>query len=450
MAISAGAISHSRAGMVRRVAFLLHAIAACAWLYFMAGGFPLTHSRFLANRALPATVVVVAIAGIYAERANRRALLHAATACMAAAWLVASLTGIALFPISARAILPIGFVVAIALFRLRLDRAELRRRSRALTVAFVLVGVGIGFLVPFTQRAPLPTTHPVNAAMSAAPAQRADSVPQITMSKDLRVASADGTISFRRDRMLLVVYPLLTFVSRSPDRCWTLFAPRAAREWPERRLTHWSRDEAGIKLRYADLGITDLSVSAAGEDVLEMDAGSQILEPVYSHLNTYCEISLIGHTRLSLVFSPCPDKPINVLPTDYPVGRPARFAYLDAAGIFHVVEASSGEKGPFHELASGKLPRDQALEITFLDTNRSIGSVVLADWSAQVSTDLSPTAGWGVPQNSIEFWLGGDNPRSNASLSISLACTSVGRGFDSVGHASGVYRNRMSVRLSPP
>jgi hypothetical protein len=150
------------------------------------------------------------------------------------------------------------------------------------------------------------------------------------------------------------------------------------------------------------------------------------------------------------VFSPCPDKPIDVLPTDYPAGRPARFAYLDAAGIFHVVEASSGEKGPFHELASGKLPRDQALEITFLDTNRSIGSVVLADWSAQVSTDLSPTAGWGVPQNSIEFWLGGDNPRSNASLSISLACTSVGRGFDSVGHAAGVYRNRMTVRLLPP
>ena len=33
------------------------------------------------------------------------------------------------------------------------------------------------------------------------------------------------------------------------------------------------------------------------------------------------------------------------------------------------------------------------------------------------------------------------------SMFVALAVTSVGLGFDSVGHAAGVYRNRMTIAL---
>jgi hypothetical protein len=437
------------ARVLRRLIFLLHAIAAGACLYFMAGGFPLLHLRSLANRGLPAIVLVISLIGIYADRTARKALLHAVTTSMAAAWLVASLTGIALYPISARYLLPIGLMVALTLFLLRFKRSELPPQSSRLTFVMILVGVGVGFFVPFTQRAALATTHPIQAMIGDAPSEPASSVREISLSQNVRVAPATGSITFAMDRMVLSIDPILTFVSLSPDRCWTLFAPRELREPPERTLTAWSRADSSVRLRYADLGTSDLSVTTAGRDRAEIETTSQLPLATYSHLNTYCELSIYRHTKLSLVFSPCPNQPIDVLPMDYPVGRPARFAYLDAGGIFHAVEASSGEKGPFHELTAGKLERSQALEITFLDAGHPVASIVFADWTSQISTDLSPTAGWGVPQNAIEFSLTGESPRSAAGLFISLASTSVGRGFDTVGHAPGVYRNRMTVRLLP-
>jgi hypothetical protein len=63
------------------------------------------------------------------------------------------------------------------------------------------------------------------------------------------------------------------------------------------------------------------------------------------------------------------------------------------------------------------------------------------------STELSPNPGWGLPQNAIEFSL--PDPASPANLFITLASTSVGRGFDSVSHAPGTYRNRIRIQPGP-
>jgi hypothetical protein len=79
--------------------------------------------------------------------------------------------------------------------------------------------------------------------------------------------------------------------------------------------------------------------------------------------------------------------------------------------------------------------------------------MTLADWSAEADTTLSPTAGWGVPVNAIEFSLVSDQPSAPASIFVTLAGTSVGRGWDCVGHNPGTYRNRIlleAVRDSPP
>jgi hypothetical protein len=152
-----------------------------------------------------------------------------------------------------------------------------------------------------------------------------------------------------------------------------------------------------------------------------------------------------GHRRLELEFSPCTGVPIEVRKFDHPFGRPARFAFVDQSRTFRVVEATSGEKGPFRALASGRLGPEEPLIVGLRDNGRLVGRISLLDWSGQADTTISPTAGWGVPVNAIEFSLADDQPSSPASIFVTLAGTSVGRGWDCVGHKPGIYRNRILI-----
>jgi len=127
---------------------------------------------------------------------------------------------------------------------------------------------------------------------------------------------------------------------------------------------------------------------------------------------------------------------------DYPTGRPARLACLGADGVLRVLEAASGEKGPFRELAAGPLAPGDAPRGRGPRRRAPAPRLTLRDWSAQAATAPSPTAGWGLPQNAIDRT--GDR---SAFLYVTLADTAVGRGWDSVGHAAGAYRARL--RLEP-
>jgi hypothetical protein len=184
--------------------------------------------------------------------------------------------------------------------------------------------------------------------------------------------------------------------------------------------------------------------------VADLTAVTPIEHDTFSHLNSYCVLEVSGHSQLALSFSPCPDVLIDAVDSDYPVGCPARFACLDEIGSFRVVEATSGEKGPFHPLASGHLDRVAPLTIWIHDQRRLAATVTLDDWSSQVSTDLSPTAGWGVPMNAIEFQRIGAPESSPVMIWITLAATSVGRGWDAVGHRAGTYRNRIRIEAPIP
>ena len=119
---------------------------------------------------------------------------------------------------------------------------------------------------------------------------------------------------------------------------------------------------------------------------------------------------------------------------------------MDAADNFHVVEARSGEKGPFRQLASGRLERAQPLTIELRDEGQIVAWITLDDWSRQVSTDLSPTAGWELPVNSIQFQRFHDDADSPVGIWVTLAATGVGRGWETVGHRAGVYRNSVILR----
>jgi len=131
------------------------------------------------------------------------------------------------------------------------------------------------------------------------------------------------------------------------------------------------------------------------------------------------------------------------------VKQNARFAYVDAAGGFHVVEAAKQRRGPFTELASGTLRAGAPLTVTLYDGDKPLFAVALEDYVAQASTGVSPAAGWGVPQNAIEFMRGGDAETTPVLVTASLAATTVGQGTATVGHAAGVYRNRMSITVAP-
>src|SRR4051812_4529984 len=98
-----------------------------------------------------------------------------------------------------------------------------------------------------------------------------------------------------------------------------------------------------------------------------LKAMTRLPRPILSHLNAYGDLEVWGHRRLALSSSPCPETLIEVRPADYPAGRPLRLASLDARGGFYVVEATSGEKGPFRELAAGRMSRSESPVITLHD-----------------------------------------------------------------------------------
>jgi hypothetical protein len=367
----------------------LHAVGAlCAW-WLLPQGFLPDHVRFWVNTVFPWALGLLSLGGLWAGPRGRAvtAGLPGFWVAMAATWLIASpRTG-------GWPALLLGLVGL--LLGLRARRLQGKHGWPWLAPA--------GALCAWAQRAPEPSTHPLGETEPLA----------LVGEPELKVTVG----SLRLD-----IDPRLTFRSRSPDRGWVLFAPQGPGQ--EHGTLRGGRDADGV---------------------LHLEAVTRLEEPVWSHLNTYTTLWISGHQRLQLAFSPCPEVPVEVMPFDYPAGRPVRAAYLGEDGVFRVVEASRGEKGPFRELASGPLERTEPLGITLLDGGEPVVTVTLLDWAAQASTEPSPTAGWGLPQNALEFLRADQDPGSPAVLFVTLAATSVGRGFDSVGHAAGTYRNR--VRL---
>jgi len=267
----------------------------------------------------------------------------------------------------------------------------------------------------------------------------------LTLNPNTRLDLNRALVTITHGSIVLGIEPLLTFRDFSPDACWTLFAPPQGFDGTYRPTGTSGNTQPPTHLFAASHTSASMQVDA-DTDAVKILVRDVLNAPVWSHLNTFTELSLAGHKHLFIEFSPCPGQRIEVRKSDYPFGRPARFAYLDAKEIFHVVEASNAEKGPFHDLASGRLRRTQSLTMTFYDDQTPVFSVTMDDFASQCSTELSPTAGWGVPMNAIEFSLSADAPNAAASVFISLASTSVGRGYDSVGHLGGTYRNRMLVQ----
>jgi hypothetical protein len=303
-----------------------------------------------------------------------------------------------------------------------------------------------GASLPASQHARPSGTQPMGNPHLIPPAPVSRSRGNITLPNGASIDTAGASIRFTRGNVVLSVEPLMQIQSRSPDGCWTLLAPRHSLQETHRALRgiRTSATNAQEFIYVAD-GYASMIVAPGAVSSQTLITATSQIPRIYSHLNTYTQLTLAGHREMFLRFSPCANAVIEVTPQDYPFGRPARFAFLDDHGRFHVVEASNAEKGPFRDLASGPLARGSPLWIELIDGTTPLFRIEFSDWSQQCSTQLSPTAGWGVPENSIEFSRSGDDPASAVSVFVTLAATSVGRGYDTVELRDGSYRNQMSV-----
>lgn len=388
------------------------------------------------------------------RRAWRRLLLAAGTATWVAAALLLCL--MSPLPVTGPLLSLFGIVVAMGLAAIRPWRTGTSDRRRPGALVAVVGGSALAGAALAAALGPPPAnTHPLDVAIATVDpfdaSNRRIPTGSVPLVPGATIQRSDGSLLARFGPVAIRVQPLLRFLSGSPDGAPVVLVPAGERAGPLPRLRDgWRTGERSYRLSYEFRGQGPATLLAMWEPVtgaIILDAACRLERPVYSHLNGFCDVEVEGHRRLSLGFSPCPGTPIEVQHFGYPAGRPARFAFVSADRTFRVVEAASGEKGPFRTLARGRLRPEDVLTITFHDRGRPIARLSLDDFAAQADTSLSPTAGWGVPVNAIEFSLAEDRPASPAAIFVTLAGTSVGRGWDCVGHRAGTYRNRL--RLEP-
>ncbi len=429
------------------LAAFVHLAAALGWGLAMPGGFPWLHSRTWANTTIPFLVAALAVVGLVAVVLGRDLVAGAVTRAWFMGWLGLAVSAAIAFPASQRRVVlgtlvPLGGLgLGLVVWARVLGARTLMTRGG---IGLAAVAMAVGAWLPLTQRAPAPTTQPAaSGPLPAAPAG-VGTIGSVGF-------SSVGKIDGRTAEMILpgspqlTVRPRLRFRSRSADGGWSLFASRELRGW-----TDTSASAGRMRPTDAELWLTGevehhVRIDARDDRVVEVTTLATLAEPVHAHIATWCELVLTDHVGAAVSFSPCPDVVLPFLPYDYPVGRPAHLAVLDPDGTFRVLVATSGEKGPFHELGRGTLGRDDALVVTLHSDDQPALRVTLHDWASQASTDLSPTAGWGLPQNAIQFERTRDAADAPARLRATLADTAIGRGFDTVTHTAGTYRNRITI-----
>lgn len=439
----------SRLFSITRTGVLLilaaHLLACVGVIVLMPGGWPVWSVETVSYRVLP---VVLGVALLLAM-IPRFDVTHALLAVLSAAWTTATLWVLYEFPVSRHEISMVAGVITMLVSLSANARTADRRRYRWEGLS-LLLGILIAIGPLRLLHAPPISARPLGGAfvpVGAGDAERRT----LRLDANFALDSTQATVTVSAGRRYAYIEPVLTFLQRSPDACWTIFSPRADRLPPRRSLQATNTDGEGIEATYTDGGdgliVADdrIVLRHTGEGRATIDASTKLNSTQWSHLNTFTQLTVAGHHDLRMRFSPAPEVVIAVTHAGYPFGAPARFAYLDSAQRFHIVEASSAEKGPFRELGAG--PINGSLTITLLDGDQPFLIVELQDWAAQCSTEPSPTAGYGVPQNAIEFGLLSDDPKSPATIFISLASTSVGRGWNTVGHGAGVYRNRMTLTI---
>jgi hypothetical protein len=408
------------------VVLAVHLAAGIAALILLPHGFAPDDLHLWSNTVIPALASVVTATALvrfffFRSRASTVSVLVAAAS---GGWTSAVITGAVLFPTSmspARCAAPASVALALLVF------AWWAAERRALSIVALVVGGGLGAVVILAQRAPLASTRPVGGALSEVRGEPS--------SEDAAV----GQVAFTCGKNKMRIKPLLSFQSRSPDRTWPLLAGGDAGN--RRKLSHYVKTPTGFRAAYIDDGeSTIVAVRDKNGLALDIEATSKLPEPVYARVNAWTTIHL--PFEATLTFGPTGATRFPIEPAG-PAPGFTQLAYLGADLVFRVVRASATDVGPFAELAKGHLGRDEPLtiEIRPRDEKDKGCRLVFKDWPAQVSTEASPSTGWGVPQNAIQL----SSRDGEALIVLALADAGAGRGPGSVGHAEGTYKNRLRV-----
>lgn len=424
-----------------------HLLACAAVVWLMPGGWPWTSAPMYVYRLLPIVMGVLILASLLLKAESLRAK---SIDLLRFLWLAGA--GWCLYEASPSFVKLgiVAFLVGIVL--IIASRHQAVRMTWRGTAGMLAVSVAMTSPVIHVLRSPAPSTVPHGQFPedlgSLEPVRTSVQIGDLA-----RLDPTQANITFTVGRRFVQVEPLLTFGQRSPDATWTVLASRSGRRQPDREYDGLAHRDGAVVAGYTDrvegesvLADSRLTITPVNSRSFAISADTRLWRPVFSHLNTFTQVTLAGHKRLRIAFSAIPGRQFDVMYAGYPAGSPAQFVYVGTDRRLHIARARSGEKGPFSELGSGDL--EGPLVISFFDGDEPIFDVELIDWADQASTELSPAAGWSVPQNAIEFGLLSEDPRSPATIFVSLASTSVGRGWSSVGHAEGVYRNRIVIRTA--
>jgi hypothetical protein len=411
-----------------------HTGAAAVWWWLMPGGFPSSAPQFWVNQALPPIVTVVLLFALFARGKWSEAILPPILTTIPVFWIAFALSARLTFPESFGSTWYVPFFGGVILAWLSTRHFRLKRRPIWLIPTLAVLAAWAGWSFPHTFQAPEPSTQPEGGTLETIAGATDHKL--IKLSREAQLRPEDGRVVIKRDAVVLNVQPMLSFTDRSPDRSWAERAPTT------RTLTAKAHDGTRWTLAYKDEDASVLDVTARDGSV-QLDARSRIARPIYSHASTFAELTVMGHKKLTVSFSPAPGKRVDVPQA----GTPARFAFLDENGLFHLMQAAVQKRAPFTQLAAGKLARKDPLVVTLYDSDKPIFAVTLDDWAQQTSTALSPAAGDGLPVNVIELERGGEPDGAPVLITFSLAATTIGRGTAAVGHAAGVYRDRITVAL---
>ncbi|HET7543430.1 MAG TPA: hypothetical protein VFK05_26335 [Polyangiaceae bacterium] len=420
-------------------ALLAHVVLAGAALWFLPQGFPVFHRRFVLSTLAPAGIatgsLALSCALVFAPRAAARFV-----PAIAAFWAAGACGLLLVFPQTGAA--AARLVGLFALFLAVLAGVTCRKHALREWLPAALLAAAAGLGVAGAERPAPPSTEPIQPESPRRFRVPSEPIPdRLELGPELSIESASLAVTWRGRDASISIAPALHFDRTPADGFWSIFSNVMG---PKAQLASATKTAEALGL-WAPDGRERLSVRRNSGSI-ELEAWTMLDRPTYSHLNSFTTVSVSGHRKLALRFSACPAALITVTHADYPTGAPARFAYVDAKHRFHVVQATDAEKGPYTSLTEGTLAPGDPLAIDLVelsDDARTFARLEFLDFAAQLSTALSPTAGYGVSENALEFGLTDTNPSSPAELVLTLAASGVGRGWDSVGHRAGAYRNRV-------
>ncbi|MGD9649128.1 MAG: hypothetical protein AB7U73_25680, partial [Pirellulales bacterium] len=240
-----------------------HVLAAGIWLLMMPGGFPWNHPRFWANRGLPILLVALWLAVIVVTWRRGLGPIRAVRCAIPVGWTAALVVGIWLFPYSARRFAPPVLLATALFWWLALGRGRWRAFGHWPAALLSVAAIALGAVVPLTQRAPDADTRPhsndtdddakpetqlanANSPLWLGPFMSVD-----VFDPHVLIAPPSTGPRRTREQVNLFISPRLTFISTSPDRCWTIFAQRP--HWTRRvlQLRDVVHKDRTVDLRYS-------------------------------------------------------------------------------------------------------------------------------------------------------------------------------------------------------